>query len=347
MRTTTTNGTTGTAAPTTTPTMRAATQRRYGGTEQLALREDVAVPRPGPGEVLVRVAAAGVDQGVWHLMAGLPLVVRLGFGLRRPKQPVPGLGLAGVVEAIGEGTHGSRFHVGDRVLGVGVGAYAELAVARADKLVHAPDDLDLTAAAALPISAGTTLQAVRDHGRAAPGHRVLVIGASGGVGSYAVQVAGAIGAHVTAVASGAKADLVRSLGADVVVDYRTTELTPQTTGGAFDLIVDIAGGRRLRALRRLLTPTGTLVIVGAETGGRLTGGVQRQIGASILNAFVKHRLVMFFASEQADVLARVVDLVAQGKVRPTHGATYPLDRVGDAIEDLRAGRLRGKAVVVP
>lgn len=337
-----------TTATPTTATMRAVTQRRYGGAEQLALRADVAVPRPGPGEVLVRVAAAGVDQGVWHLMAGLPLVVRLGFGLRRPKQPVLGLALAGVVEAVGEEDGEARFRVGDRVLGVGVGAYAELAVARADKLVHAPADLDLTAAAALPVSATTALQAVRDHGRAAPGQRVLVIGASGGVGSYAVQVATAVGAHVTAVASGAKADLVRSLGgADVVVDYRTTELTPQTTGGAFDLVVDIAGGRRLRDLRRLLTPTGTLVIVGAETGGRLTGGVQRQIGASILSGFVAQRLVMFFASEQADVLARVVELVAQGKVRPTHGATYPLDRAGEAIDDLRGGRVPGKAVVVP
>ncbi|MCB2176305.1 MAG: NAD(P)-dependent alcohol dehydrogenase [Actinomycetales bacterium] len=332
---------------TTTATMRAVTQHRYGGTEQLTVRDDVAVPSPGPGEVLVRVAAAGVDQGVWHLMAGLPLVVRFGFGLRRPKQPVPGLALAGVVEAVGDDEAGSRFRVGDRVLGVGAGAYAELAVARTDKLVQAPADLDLTAAAALPISAATALQAVRDHGRAEPGRRVLVIGASGGVGSYAVQIAAAVGAHVTAVASGAKADLVRSLGADVVVDYRTTELTPQTTGGAFDLIVDIAGGRRLRHLRRLLTPTGTLVIVGAETGGRLTGGVQRQIGASILNAFVKQRLVMFLASEQADTLGRVVDLVTQGKVRPTHGGRYPLDRVGDAIDDLRAGRVRGKAVVVP
>lgn len=335
-----------TPTPTPTRTMRAVSQLRYGGTEQLTLREDVAVPHPGPGEVLVRVAAAGVDQGVWHLMTGLPLAVRAGFGLRRPKQPVPGLALAGVVEAVGEGGPDSGLEVGDRVLGVGIGAYAELALARADKLVHAPADLDLAAAAALPISATTALQAVRDHGHAAPGQRVLVIGASGGVGSYAVQVAAAVGAHVTAVSSGEKADLVRSLGADVVVDYRTTELTPASTGGAFDLIVDIAGGRRLRALRRLLTPTGTLVIVGAETGGRLTGGVQRQIGASILSRFVEQRLVMLFASERADVLARVMDLVSQGKVRPTQGATYPLERVGEAIEDLRAGRVRGKAVIV-
>jgi NADPH:quinone reductase-like Zn-dependent oxidoreductase len=348
------NATAPTTPGTATATMRAVTQHRYGGSDQLSVRDDVAVPQPGPGQVLVRVAAAGVDQGVWHLMAGLPLVVRLGFGLRRPKQPVPGLALSGVVEAVGEGAGpddgapgSTGFRVGDRVLGVGIGAYAELAVARADKLVHAPAELDLTEAATLPVSAGTALQAVRDLGHAAPGQRVLVIGASGGVGSYAVQVAAAVGAHVTAVASGAKADLVRSLGADVVVDYRTTELTPASTGGGFDLIVDIAGGRKLRALRRLLTPTGTLVIVGAETGGRIIGGVQRQIGASLLSRFVKQRLVMFFASEKADVLGRVVDLVGQGAIRPTHGATYPLDRTGEAIDDLRGGRVRGKAVVVP
>jgi NADPH:quinone reductase-like Zn-dependent oxidoreductase len=330
--------------PTTrTTTMRAVTQHRYGGTEQLSVHGDVPVPQPGPGEVLVRVRAAGVDQGVWHLMAGLPLVVRLGFGLRRPKHPVPGMALAGFVEAVGPDVDG--FATGDRVLGVGTGAFAELAVARADKLVHAPDGLDLTAAAALPISATTAMQAVRDHGRAAPGQRVLVIGASGGVGSYAVQIAAAIGADVTAVASGAKADLVRSLGATRVVDHRTTALTPDTTGGAFDLVVDIAGGRRIRDLRRLLTPTGTLVIVGAETGGRLTGGVQRQIGAAALSAFVTQRLVMFLADEGAEVLGRVMDLVRQGQVRPTLDRTYPLADAGTAIEDLRAGRVRGKAVV--
>jgi NADPH:quinone reductase-like Zn-dependent oxidoreductase len=330
-------------ATTRTTTMRAVTQHRYGGTEQLSVHGDVPVPQPGPGEVLVRVRAAGVDQGVWHLMAGLPLVVRLGFGLRRPKHPVPGMALAGFVEAVGPDVDG--FATGDRVLGVGTGAFAELAVARADKLVHAPDGLDLTAAAALPISATTAMQAVRDHGRAAPGQRVLVIGASGGVGSYAVQIAAAIGADVTAVASGAKADLVRSLGATRVVDHRTTALTPDTTGGAFDLVVDIAGGRRIRDLRRLLTPTGTLVIVGAETGGRLTGGVQRQIGAAALSAFVTQRLVMFLADEGAEVLGRVMDLVRQGQVRPTLDRTYPLADAGTAIEDLRAGRVRGKAVV--
>ncbi len=330
--------------PTTrTMTMRAITQHRYGGTDALTLQHDVRVPEPGPGEVLVRVHAAGVDQGVWHLMAGMPLVVRAGFGLRRPKHPVPGMALAGTVEAVGSDVAG--FAVGDRVLGVGAGAFAELAVARADKLVHAPDDLDLTAAAALPISASTAMQAVRDHGRAAPGQRVLVIGAAGGVGSYAVQIAAAIGADVTAVASGAKADLVRSLGATRVVDYRTTALTPATTGGSFDLIVDIAGGRRIRDLRRLLTPTGTLVIVGAETGGRLTGGVQRQIGAALASAFVKQRLVMFLADERAEVLGRVMDLVRQGLVRPTLDRTYPLAEAGTAIEDLRAGRVRGKAVL--
>ncbi len=323
--------------------MRAITQVRYGGTETLTLRDGVAVPAPAPGEVLVRVHAAGVDQGVWHLMAGLPLVVRAGFGLRRPKHPVPGMALAGTVA--GRRADVVGFTVGDRVLGAGKGAFAELAVARADKLVHAPDDLDLSAAAALPISAATALQAVRDHGRAAPGQRVLVIGASGGVGSYAVQIASAIGADVTAVASGAKADLVRSFGASRVVDYHSGELTPQTTGGSFDLVVDIAGGRPLRTLRRLLTPTGTLVIVGAETGGRLTGGVQRQIGAALASAFVKQRLVMFLADESAEVLGRVMDLVRQGLVRPTLERTYPLAEAGTAIDDLRAGRVRGKAVV--
>lgn len=331
-----------TRAATVPAVMTAVTQDRYGGTETLSLRDDVAVPTPGPRQVLVRVHGAGVDQGVWHLMAGLPLLVRPAVGLRRPRQPVPGLALAGVVAAAGAD---APFTVGDRVLGMGTGAYAQYALAGAATLVHAPDALDLTAAAALPISATTALEAVRDHGRAAPGQRVLVIGASGGVGSYAVQIAAAVGAHVTAVASGAKADLVRALGASEVVDHRTTELTPASTGGEFDLIVDIAGGRRLRDVRRLLTPRGTLVIVGSENGGRLTGGLHRPIGAALLSPFVPHRLVMLVSRETSDLLGRVVDLVRQGAIRPTVDRTYPVAQAATAIDDLRAGRIRGKAVI--
>ena len=219
--------------------MRAVVQTRYGGTDRLRL-EDHPEPTPGPREVLVQVRAAGVDRGTWHLMTGRPYAARVAFGLRRPKSAVLGRDVAGVVAAVGE--HVEDVSVGDEVIGTADGSFAELAVVPQARLARKPTSASFAEAAVLPISGVTALQALRDSGRLSPGQRVLVIGASGGVGSYAVQIATALGGEVTAVASSHKADLVRSLGASEVVDYATEEVDAR--GPRYDLILDLAGNRR-------------------------------------------------------------------------------------------------------
>ncbi len=303
-------------------------------------------PRPVPGiradEALIRVHAAGVHRGDWHLMTGLPYLVRLGFGLRRPRQPVPGTEVAGTVVAVGERVTG--FQAGDAVLGVGTGTFAEYATAPAAKLVQKPAGLPFPEAAIVPISGPTALQAVRDIGQVRSGQRVLITGASGGVGTFAVQIAKAAGAHVTGVASGAKADLVRALGADRVVDYRTEDIT--ALAEQFDLIVDLGGNTRTSALRRLLTKHGTLVIVGGESGGRWTGGFGRGIRAAMRSPFVSQRLTTFVASEDAASTQAVVELIEAGRIRPVLHATYPLVRASDAMRALASGAVRGKVAVV-
>lgn len=320
--------------------MRAVTQDRYGGTEQLRLTE-VADPVPGAGEVLVRVHAAAVDRGTWHLMTGLPLVARLGIGLRRPKVPVIGRDLAGVVEALGPGVSGVA--VGDEVIGTADGSFAELAVVPVSRLARKPAGLSFEAAAVLPISGLTALQAVRDAGRVQPGDRVLVTGASGGVGSYAVQVATAYGAEVTGVCSAAKADLVRSLGATRVIDYATE--VAGADGSRWDVVIDLAGLRRVADLRRLLTPRGTLVIAGGESDERWIGGIHRQLAALMWSPFVRQRLTAQLSSENAADLTELVGLVERGDVRPTLDRAYPLADAARAIDDLAAGRVRGKAAI--
>ncbi len=323
--------------------MRAIVQHSYGSADQLSLR-DVPDPAPGPGQVRVRVRAAGVDRGTVHLMTGLPLLVRPAFGLRGPRQPTPGLALAGEVDAVGEGVTG--FAPGDEVLGTGNGTLAELTLARADRLVPKPAALSVEEAAALPVSGVTALQSVRDVGRAATGQRVLVIGASGGVGCYAVQVAKALDAEVTAVASAAKLDFVRDLGADAVVDYAAGDLEATTRDcGPFDLILDIAGNRSVRGLRRMLTPRGTLVMVGGENGGRLTGGLQRQIGAALLSPLVRHRMPFFISMDRAAPLQALLGLVHRGLVRPVVDEVFELADAPKAIRHLEEGRARGKVVV--
>ena len=320
--------------------MKAVVQKSYGGAETLDLG-DVPVPSPRRGEVLVRVRAAAVDRGTWHLMRGLPLVMRLGFGLRRPKQPTPGRDLAGVVEAVGEGV--TRFAVGDEVFGTGQGSLAELACAREDRLASRPASLSFEEAAAVPVSALTALHALRDAGRVATGQTVLVIGASGGVGTYAVQLAKAFGAEVTAVCSTAKIDLVRSLGADHVIDYSRADL--EDGGRRYDLVLDIAGNRPVAQLRRVLTPTGTLVMVGGEEGGRWTGGIQRQLGAVALSPFVRHRLTMLVPNENSTDLATLADLADRGAFRPAIDRTFTLESAPEALHHLESGQARGKLVV--
>ena len=323
-------------------TMRAVVQRTYGSSETLQLAE-IARPTVGAGQVLVEVHAAGVDRGVWHLMTGTPYLIRLmGYGFSKPKTPVPGMDVAGRVVEVGPGVE--RFKVGDEVFGIAQGSYAEYAVAPADKLAHKPAGISFEQAAVASISGITALQAITEIGKLEAGQDVLVIGASGGVGSYAVQIAKALGARVTGVASGAKADLVRSLGADVVIDYAKDDYLDGST--QYDAIIDIGGRNPLRRLRKALVPRGTLVIVGGEGGDRLTGGIGRQLVATLLSPFVSQRLTMFISTEHYRHIEALGGFIERGEVTPAVGRTYGLAEVAVAIDDLAAGRAQGKSAIV-
>ena len=321
--------------------MRAIHQQRYGGSEQLTLTE-VPTPVPGPHDVVVSVRAAGVDRGTWHLMAGHPYAVRLAFGLRRPKHAVPGRDVAGVVTEVGGQV--TTVAAGDEVIGTADGSFAEVAVVPQSRVARKPARLSFEEAATLPVSGVTALQAVRDAGQVQPGDRVLVIGASGGVGSFAVQIAAAYGAEVTGVASGGKADLVRGLGATRVIDYTHEDLDD---GTRYDVVLDIAGLRPIRQLRRLLTDTGTLVILGGEGGDRWLGGTHRQLAALALSPFVGQRLTALLSKENADDLDALAQLVDQGRVRPALERTYALHEAAEAIDHVAAGHARGKVAVTP
>jgi NADPH:quinone reductase-like Zn-dependent oxidoreductase len=322
--------------------MKAIVRERYGPADVLRLAD---VERPGIGdeEVLVRVRAAGLDRGVWHIMAGLPYLIRIaGYGLRRPKTAGLGSELAGVVEAVGPNV--TQLRPGEAVFGTCRASFAEYATARPDKLARMPANLTSEQAAAVPVSAVTALQALRDRGRVQAGQRVLVIGASGGVGTFAVQIANALGAKVTGVCSAAKVDLVRSLGAEHVIDYTRADITDD--GRRYDLVLDIGGNRPLSQLRRVLTHDGTLVIVGGEGGGRLTGGIQRQLGATVMSLFVRQRLGTFLANENSADLDALRALIETGAVTPAIDKVVALDDVPDAIRGLAAGHVRGKIVIV-
>jgi NADPH:quinone reductase-like Zn-dependent oxidoreductase len=321
-------------------TMRAIVQDVYGEAKDVLRVAEIDLPAIGDDEVLVRVHAAGVDRGTWHIMAGLPYPLRLfGYGLRVPADRVRGREVAGRVEKVGKAV---TLHAGDAVFGIAEGSFAEYAPARADKLARKPENLSFEQAAALTISALTALQGIRDRGRVQPGQRVLVIGASGGVGTFAVQIAKAFGAHVTGVCSTSKVELVRSLGADHVIDY-----TADDTDGTlrYDVILDTGGHRSLRRLRRSLTPRGTLVIVGSETGGRWLGGFDRTIRALLLSPFIRQTLAPLFTSENAADLEVLTELVESGQVAPVIDRTYPLEEVPTAIERMQAGQARGKLIV--
>jgi NADPH:quinone reductase-like Zn-dependent oxidoreductase len=321
--------------------MKAIVRDRYGSPDVLELR-DIDKPEPGDDEVLVRVHAAGVDRGAWHVMTGLPYLVRIaGYGLRAPKNPVLGTEVAGVVEAVGKNV--SRFRPGDKVFGVGKGTFAEYARALEDKLAPKPENLPFEQAAAVAVSACTALQGLRDHGKVGSGQEVLIIGASGGVGTFAVQIAKAFGAHVTGVCSTAKAEMVRSIGADHVVDYTREDFAQ--SGQRYDLILDTGGNSSLARLRRALTPEGTLVIVGGETGGRWLGGFDRQLRAMMLSPFVGQKLSMFIASENHEDLIVLKELIESGKLTPVIDRAYPLAEVPEAIRYLEEGHARGKVVI--
>ena len=324
-------------------TMTAVVQDRYGSVPEGLFRlEEIAMPTISDGEVLVRVRAASVDRGTWHIMSGLPYPIRLaGFGLRRPKYANPGRNLAGTVEAVGADV--TDFAPGDDVFGMSTGTFAEYAAARAGKLARKPASLSFDQAAAVPVSGCTALQAVRNHGRVQPGEKVLIIGASGGVGSFAVQVAKAFGAEVTGVCSTAKVDMVRALGADSVIDYTREDFA--AGGPRYDVILDIGGNARLSRLRRALTPRGRLIIVGGETDGRLLGGSSRQLRAQLLSPFIRQKLSTFVASEKAADLIALRDLIDAGKLTPAIERTYPLAEAPAAIRHLLDGRARGKLVI--
>lgn len=338
----TTDGNSTSAPKSTTGHMRAVVQHAYGSAETLHL-DELDRPTVADDEVLVEVHAAGLDRGVWHLMTGLPYLVRLsGYGLTKPKTLVPGFDVAGRVAAVGKAV--DRFAVGDEVFGIARGAFAEYAVAKAEKLALKPANATFEQAAVAAISGITALQALTDVGRVRAGQSVLVIGASGGVGSYAVQIAKALGASVTGVASARKADLVRSLGADRIIDYATTDYLD---GAArYDLIVDTGGLSPVRKLRRALTPKGTLVIVGGEGGGRWTGGIGRQLRALLLSPFVSQRLTTFISAERRSAIERLARHIAEGDVVPAVGRRYALDEAPAAVGDLAAGKAEGKSVIV-
>ncbi|MBT2492875.1 NAD(P)-dependent alcohol dehydrogenase [Streptomyces sp. ISL-96] len=322
--------------------MKAIAHTTYGPPSVLRL-EDMPQPVPGSGEVLIRVHAAGVDPGVWHLTAGMPYLIRaMGFGLRAPKDRVRGQDLAGRVEAVGPDV--TRFRPGDEVYGTCDGSYAEYACAKEDNIAHKPANLTFEQAAAVPVSAVTALQAVRDAGRLRAGQRVLVIGAGGGTGHFAVQLAKAFGAHVTGVCSTAKADLVRSVGADEVIDYTREDPTDGTR--RYDLVLDTAGNRPLSRLRRALTPRGTLVIIGGENGGKWIGGNDRQLRALLMSPFSGQRLrglaVMNLHHSDLEVLTEFIEA---GSVTPVIDRSYPLADVPEAVDHLMKGHVRGKIVV--
>jgi NADPH:quinone reductase-like Zn-dependent oxidoreductase len=324
--------------------MKAITQDRYGGLDVLEF-SDIDQPVPKDDEVLIRVHAAGLHRGDWHVMTGLPYLIRVvvpTLGLRKPKVPVQGMDLAGTVEAVGDDV--TRFRPGDEVFGWTDGSFAEYAVAPEDNLVHKPANLSFEQAAVVPTSGFAALQGLRDEGAVQPGQQVLVIGAAGGVGSFALQLAKAFGAEVTGVASTGQVELVRSIGADEVIDYTRQDVTDGTR--QWDLILDCAGRRTLSRLRRALTPTGTLVIVGGEGGGRWLGGFDRNLRAVALSRLVGQRLRMLSSKPGQADLQVLGELLEAGKLTPVIGRSYPLGEVPEAFRQMVEGRGGGGKIVI-
>jgi NADPH:quinone reductase-like Zn-dependent oxidoreductase len=320
--------------------MQAIVQDRYGKTADVLRLEEIDPPQIGDNDVLVGVKAASVHIGDWHVMTGLPYLLRVvGFGFRAPKARVRGMDVAGVVEAVGQNT--TRFQVGNEVFGTGDGSFAEYASASEDTLALKPANLTFEQAAAVPTSAVAALQALRDAGGIKAGQHVMLVGASGGVGLYAVQIAKSFGAEVTGVCSTTKVDMVRSLGADHVIDYTQEDFTQ--SGQQYDLILVMGGNHSLSELTQVLRPGGTLVPVGAEGGSRLVGG-KAWIRAMLLSKLVRHLRPLASRPNQAD-LQFVTELIEAGKIRPLIDKTFPLREVPEAIRYLTAGHARGKIVI--
>jgi len=318
--------------------MRAAVHDRYGEADVIRVRQ-VPLPSIADDEVLLRVSAAGLDRGTWHLMTGRPYAARLAIGLRRPRVKVLGRDVAGEVVAAGPAAH--RFKVGDSVFGAAAGSFAEYAKAKERKLAPAPDGLSAAETAVLGISGMTALEAI-DAAHVNAGSSVLIIGASGGVGSYAVQIARGLGAHVTGISRAAKADFVRSLGAEWVIAYDGGD--SDQPGGHYDAIVDTGGDTPISTLRSMLAPRGTLVIVGGE-GGDPVLGMGRQLQARILSPFLPQRLTFIVNRERQAELERLRRLVEDGVVKPALDTTFPLEQAADAMRHLTSGRTRGKVAI--
>jgi NADPH:quinone reductase-like Zn-dependent oxidoreductase len=319
--------------------VKAIVNNEYGSPDDLKLQEIDKPVLPSDG-VLVRVRAASVNPYDWHLIRGLPYLVRISEGLRRPKRGVPGVDVSGHVEAVGDDV--TQFQPGDEVFGSRGGAFAEYVCGREKSFVPKPAGLTFEQAATVGVAGCTALQAVRDRGQIELGHTVLINGAAGGVGTFAVQIAKALGAEVTGVCSTRNVDMVRSIGANQVVDYTQEDFTRR--GQRYDLIVDAVGNRSLSDLRRALTPKGTLVIVGGGSG-RWLGPLALPLRALVLSRFVGQRLLFFVATISKDHLVVLKDLIAAGKVTPVIDRTYPLSEAPEAIRYLEAGHARGKVVI--
>ena len=324
--------------------MKAIVCREYGSPDVLAC-EEIETPTAKEGEVLVKVYAASVNPMDWHFMRGAPLMLRAAGGWSRPRDARVGVDLAGRVEAVGAKV--TRFKPGDEVLGVGRGACAEYVCVGERKLALKPAAMTFEQAAAVPLAGITALQGMRDKGRIQPGQKVLINGAAGGVGTLAVQIAKSFGAEVTAVCSTRNVELVRSLGADHVIEYTREDFT--RGGRRFDLILDNVGNHTLADCRRALTARGALVLVGgggvSDSEGRWIGPLARSLKAALLSPFVSQKLGLFVASSNQGDLVVLMDLMESGKLTPVIDRTYPLSEVPDAIRYVEQGHARGKVVI--
>ena len=319
--------------------MKAIIRAQYGNADVLQFAT-LDRPVPQKNEVLIRVKAAGLDYGQWHLMSGRPYAMRLATGLTKPKQRVLGMDVSGAVEAVGAGV--TRFQVGDAVFGASSGAFAEFTCAREDQLCLKPERLSFEQAAAASISGVTALIGLRDVAKVKPGQSVCVIGAGGGVGSWAVQLARHFGADITAVCSTSKVEFVRTLGAASVIDYTKTSLP---IDGRFDVILDLAGNRPLGVLRKALAPRGTLVLGGGEGGDRFFGGMGRTLRAALWSMFLKQRLKMLVGFVKQEPLQALAQILGRPGVTPAVDRSFPLEQAADAMRMLVSGQAHGKLVL--
>jgi NADPH:quinone reductase-like Zn-dependent oxidoreductase len=324
--------------------MKAMVNMKYGPPDVLELAE-VDKPTPKDDEVLLKVHAASVNPADWHLLRGDPYIARLQLGLRKPKNSVLGCDVAGQVEAVGKNV--TTLRPGDGVFGSpfmrGFGAFAERVSVSEDLLAPTPANLSFEQAATVPLAASTALQGLRDHGGIEPGHKVLIIGASGGVGTFAVQIAKSFGAEVTGVCSTRNVDMVRSLGADHIIDYTQEDFT--RSGQKYDLIFQLAGTRSPSECRRALTSKGTLVLSSGESNGRWIGPVARIIKALVLSPFVSQKMASFTVTPNKADLQSLKQLIEAGELTPVIDRAYPLAEVPQAIRYLEEGHATGKVVI--